>query len=85
MKNAGMGYFSINHPLDRCPVCGSVLAEIGDTCPVCGRHENEGVPLKELLKIPGFKLRPDQLRDLGLTEEEERQLLEEINSVRNGL
>lgn len=84
MKHAGMGYFSINHPLDRCPVCGSVLAEIGDTCPVCGRHENEGVPLKDLLKIPGFKLRPDQLRDLGLTEEEERQLLEEINSVRNG-
>lgn len=85
MKHAGMGYFSINHPVDRCPVCGSVLAEIGDTCPVCGRHENEGVPLKDLLKIPGFKLRPDQLRDLGLTEEEERQLLEEINSVRNGL
>lgn len=82
MKNASMGYFSINHPLDRCPVCGSVLAEIGDTCPVCGRHEGEGVPLKDLLKISGYKLRADQIRDLHLTKEEEEQLLREIASTR---
>ncbi len=42
MHSQGVGYGSINHPLDRDPVCGYV-GVIGDSCPRCGRRENEPV------------------------------------------
>ncbi len=40
MHDFGIGYGSINHPVDRDPVCGYV-GIIGDVCPRCGRHEGE--------------------------------------------
>lgn len=40
MKECGIGYGSINHPVDRDPDCG-YNGIIGDVCPCCGRHENE--------------------------------------------
>lgn len=40
MKECGIGYGSINHPVDRDPECG-YNGIIGDTCPCCGRHEGE--------------------------------------------
>ena len=40
MKQAGIGYGSINHPVDRDPVCG-YTGVIDDTCPKCGRTEKE--------------------------------------------
>ncbi len=40
MKQAGIGYGSINHPVDRDPVCG-YTGIIGDRCPKCGRTEAE--------------------------------------------
>ncbi|MBR0276833.1 MAG: anaerobic ribonucleoside triphosphate reductase [Clostridia bacterium] len=61
MHDAGIGYGSINHPVDRDPVCGYV-GVIGDTCPRCGRHEGEAISdekAEELKKIypemPAFK------------------------------
>jgi len=42
MYDAGIGYGSINHPIDRDPVCGHT-GIIGDECPVCGRREDEPV------------------------------------------
>ncbi len=45
MKEAGIGYGAINHPVDRDPVCGYV-GVIGDVCPGCGRHAYEGVPIE---------------------------------------
>jgi len=47
MKELGIGYGAINHPVDRDPVCGYV-GIIGDVCPKCGRHEFEGVPMERL-------------------------------------
>jgi len=47
MKESGIGYGAINHPVDRDPVCGYV-GIIGDVCPKCGRHEFEGVPMERL-------------------------------------
>lgn len=38
MKEKGIGYGSVNHPVDRDPVCG-FSGIIGDQCPGCGRHE----------------------------------------------
>ncbi|SPT72276.1 Anaerobic ribonucleoside-triphosphate reductase [Anaerobiospirillum thomasii] len=50
MKDCGVGYGSINHPVDRCPVCGFV-GVINDVCPKCGRHDGEGVTIERLSKI----------------------------------
>ena len=54
MKEAGIGYGAINHPIDRDPVCG-YTGIIGDVCPRCGRHEGEGVPLAKLRKLGLYK------------------------------
>ena len=50
MKNKGITYGSINHPVDRCPVCGYV-GIINDVCPKCGRKEYEGVTVEHLQDI----------------------------------
>ena len=50
MREAGIGYGAINHPVDRDPVCGYV-GIINDVCPGCGRHEFEGVPMEHLNEI----------------------------------
>jgi len=42
MHDAGIGYGSINHPVDRDPVCGYV-GVIGETCPRCGRKSGEPI------------------------------------------
>jgi len=47
MKESGIGYGAINHPVDRDPVCGYV-GVIGDVCPGCGRREFDSVPLEEV-------------------------------------
>lgn len=47
MKESGIGYGAINHPVDRDPVCGYV-GVIGDVCPGCGRKEFESVPLERV-------------------------------------
>jgi ribonucleoside-triphosphate reductase len=41
MAKSGVGYGSINHPVDRDPVCG-YNGIIGDRCPKCGRAEGDG-------------------------------------------
>lgn len=41
MKESGIGYGSINHPVDRDPICG-YSGVIKDTCPRCGRSESDG-------------------------------------------
>ena len=50
MKECGVGYGSINHPVDRCPVCNYV-GIIGDVCPRCGRKDGEGVSIERLRKL----------------------------------
>ena len=45
MKESGIGYGSINHPVDRDPVCG-YIGIIGDVCPCCGRREGEALTIE---------------------------------------
>ena len=40
MKESGIGYGSINHPVDRDPICG-YTGIIKDLCTCCGRKEFE--------------------------------------------
>lgn len=50
MKEAGIGYGSVNHPVDRDPVCG-YNGIIDEVCPRCGRREGEGIPLSKLQEL----------------------------------
>ncbi|HBE78264.1 MAG TPA: anaerobic ribonucleoside triphosphate reductase [Firmicutes bacterium] len=53
MKEAGVGYGSINHPVDRDPVCG-YNGIINDACPQCGRKEEEGPVFERIRRITGY-------------------------------
>lgn len=54
MKESGIGYGSINHPVDRDPVCG-YTGIIGETCPKCGRAENsDGIGFDRIRRITGY-------------------------------
>ncbi|MBO5413081.1 MAG: anaerobic ribonucleoside triphosphate reductase [Clostridia bacterium] len=52
MKEAGIGYGAVNHPVDRDPVCG-FTGVIGDVCPGCGRHEDD-VKFERIRRITGY-------------------------------
>ncbi len=54
MKESGIGYGAINHPVDRDPMCG-YTGIIGETCPKCGRHENsDDVGFDRIRRITGY-------------------------------
>ncbi|MCC8122126.1 MAG: anaerobic ribonucleoside triphosphate reductase [Oscillospiraceae bacterium] len=54
MKEEGIGYGSVNHPVDRDPVCG-FSGIIGDQCPGCGRQESaDDVPFERIRRITGY-------------------------------
>ncbi len=53
MKEAGVGYGSINHPVDRDPLCG-FNGIIEDSCPQCGRKEEEGPAFERIRRITGY-------------------------------
>lgn len=52
MKEAGIGYGAINHPVDRDPVCG-FTGVINDVCPGCGRKEDD-VKFERIRRITGY-------------------------------
>lgn len=52
MKESGIGYGAVNHPVDRDPVCG-FTGVIGDVCPGCGRHEDD-VKFERIRRITGY-------------------------------
>ncbi len=63
MHDFGVGYGSINHPVDRDPVCG-YTGVIGDVCPRCGRHAGEPVDENKLRELR--KLYPNMPHHIGL-------------------
>lgn len=55
MKESGIGYGSINHPVDRDPVCGFSGVIEGNVCPNCGRVEDEeGIKFEKIRRITGY-------------------------------
>lgn len=50
MKESGIGYGSVNHPLDRDPVCGYSGVIEGNICPGCGRDISKNIIQKEMLR-----------------------------------
>ncbi len=53
MHDKGIGYGSVNHPVDRDPVCGFSGIIKGDRCPSCGRKEDD-VLFERLRRITGY-------------------------------
>lgn len=55
MKEFGIGYGSINHPVDRDPICGYSGVIEGSICPKCGRNENNSdVKFERIRRITGY-------------------------------
>ena len=73
MKEQGIGYGSINHPVDRDPVCGHT-GIIGDVCPKCGRKEGEsGKGFERIRRITGYLVGTvDRFNDAKRAEVEDR-------------
>lgn len=53
MKESHIGYGSINHPVDRCPICG-FGGIIGNECPECHVKEQDGVEFERIRRITGY-------------------------------
>lgn len=71
MKESGIGYGSINHPVDRDPICG-YTGIIGDFCPQCGRKEGD-VPFHRIRRITGYLVGTlDRFNDAKKAEERDR-------------
>ena len=71
MKEAGIGYGSINHPVDRDPVCG-YTGIIGDICPQCGRTEGD-MKFERIRRITGYLVGTlDRFNDAKKAEERDR-------------
>ena len=73
MKESGIGYGSINHPIDRDPVCG-FTGIINDECPQCGRVENDGNPdFERIRRITGYLVGTlDRFNDAKYAEVQDR-------------
>lgn len=55
MKEEGIGYGSVNHPVDRDPVCG-YTGIIDNECPFCGRpaDEHDKPKIERIRRITGY-------------------------------
>lgn len=73
MKEQGIGYGAINHPVDRDPVCG-YNGVIYDECPCCHRTEaEEEVPFERIRRITGYLVGTlDRFNDAKRHEEADR-------------
>lgn len=80
MKECGIGYGSINHPVDRDPECG-YTGIIGDTCPKCGRSECSGEHgFERIRRITGYLVGTvDRFNNAKRAEVEDR-VKHELNS-----
>ena len=54
MRQAGVGYGAINHPIDSDPQCGFYGFINGEICPKCGRKETPDEPFERVRRITGY-------------------------------
>ena len=72
MKEKGIGYGSVNHPVDRDPVCG-YTGIINDVCPKCGRNVAEEGGVERIRRITGYLVGTlDKFNDAKLAEVHDR-------------
>lgn len=87
MKSSGVGYGSINHPVDRDPVCG-YTGIIDNECPYCGRKEDEDEGFERIRRITGYLVGTmDKWNDAKTSEEADRvkhSMTEEMEEFKTG-
>lgn len=73
MKESGVGYGSINHPVDRDPVCG-YTGIIDNECPHCHRTEEDGdMGFERIRRITGYLVGTvDRFNNAKAAEEQDR-------------
>jgi ribonucleoside-triphosphate reductase len=72
MKENGVGYGSVNHPVDRDPVCG-YNGIIDNECPRCHRTEDDGPKFERIRRITGYLVGTlDRFNDAKRAEERDR-------------
>ena len=81
MKESGIGYGSVNHPVDRDPVCG-FTGIIGDVCPGCGRSETDGNgKFERIRRITGYLVGTmERWNDAKTAEERDRTKHSGVNA-----
>ena len=71
MKENGVGYGAVNHPVDRDPVCG-FTGVIKDRCPGCNREE-DSVKFERIRRITGYLVGTvDRFNNAKRAEEKDR-------------
>lgn len=73
MKESGIGYGSINHPVDRDPICG-YTGIIDNECPQCHRKEDDSsLGFERIRRITGYLVGTvDRFNNAKRSEESER-------------
>jgi len=72
MKEQGIGYGSVNHPVDRDPACG-YTGIIDSECPRCGRTEDTGSRFERIRRITGYLVgTTDRFNNAKQAEEKDR-------------
>ncbi len=84
MKESGIGYGSINHPVDRDPVCG-FTGVIDNECPQCHRREDDGNEgFERIRRITGYLVgtvdRFNNAKQAEVEDREKHQLEDDASS-----
>ncbi|NLV34081.1 MAG: anaerobic ribonucleoside triphosphate reductase [Clostridiaceae bacterium] len=73
MKECNIGYGSINHPVDRDPVCSYTGIIKDSVCPNCKREEKNGPKFERIRRITGYLVGTlDNFNDSKAAEERDR-------------
>ena len=71
MKEKGIGFGAVNHPVDRDSVCG-YTGIIGNECPKCGRREDD-IKFERIRRITGYLVGTlERFNDAKKAEEKDR-------------
>ena len=84
MNECCIGYGSVNHPVDRDPVCGYSGIIADDRCPSCGRHEDD-VPFERLRRITGYLVGSLDRWNDGKKAEEHDRVKHGVHCNKNGV
>ncbi len=85
MHDAGIGYGSVNHPVDRDPVCGFAGIIKSHTCPSCHREEDD-ILFERLRRITGYLVGSLERWNDGKKAEESARVKHDVKlSDRNGV
>ncbi len=83
MASSGIGYGSINHPIDRDPACG-YHGVIENECPKCGRIETNDLPFERIRRITGY-LVGDMTKWNDAKKSEESDRIKHINVINSNI